>query len=101
MSRIAEKILERRAKRCRPLDPDRDRAAEVLAIDMLVMAGRVARAVLGDVGPAADETCRVTADAVARRWISPCHGLRFAHAALEIAARQAELRDRFAERGPQ
>lgn len=94
--RIAEKILERRAKRCRPLDPDRERAAEVLAIDVLVTAGQVALAVLGPAGPAADEACRVTADAVAKRWISPCHGLRFARSAIEIAAHQAELRERTA-----
>jgi hypothetical protein len=102
--RIAEKILERRAKRCRPLDPDRERAAEVLAIDLLVTAGQVALAVLGAAGPAADEACRVTADAVAKRWISACHGLRFARSAIEIAAHQAELRARTAalldEEGP-
>jgi hypothetical protein len=96
---IAEKILERRAKRCHSLDPDKERGAEVLAIDMLVTAGQVALAVLGAAGPAADEACRVTADAVAKRWISPCHGLRFARTAIEIAAHQAELRDRAALRG--
>lgn len=89
MSRIAEKILERRAKRCNGVPEQMTKDAE-LAAALLRGAGVWAEWLLAGRGYAVSRACTAMAAAVERWWMDPRHALRFAHELIEEAVRGQE-----------
>lgn len=85
--RIAEKNLERRAKRCYGFLDDRFARDVELSIALLRAAADWAEWLLGGAGYVAARFCRAAAAAVQQRWMDPRHALRFAHEHIEEAVR--------------
>lgn len=86
-ARIAEKNLERRAKRCHGFISDALAKDAALAVELLRAAAVWAEWLLGGRGYVAARFCRAAAAAVLQRWMDPRHALRFAHEHIEEAAR--------------